>query len=292
MKVSFIYDQGSSEHREDGAIVSSPFFGVLDGVSAPYSPAHPPKIFNEGVSGGELVARVVEKQFARLSKLNSLRETVIQVNRAVVRKQLRHRVPFNGGELAGASFAIAKVDDDWVEIIQGCDAFALWVLHDGTIGMTETQNMAIETYLNRKTVDIMREVARERGLDLEAIDDVARNEIRAEMWDRFYPILVEYRREHVNNPDSASGYGLLNGQSQLEKMWFSTTLPKNEARTLILFTDGMVPWWGGLEGLSTKEVARQVYETYCEGDVLHGCRRGDRNRSRVPIARGDEVMMK
>lgn len=268
MKRSFIYDQGSSEHYEDGIIISPPFFGVLDGVSGPYSPNHPPRIFNGGMSGGELVSRVVEKQFARFSRLQSFEEAVSLANRAVARKQLKNRIPFSGGELAGASFAIVKVDGDWVEIIQGCDAFALWALHDGTIEMTEAQNSVTEAFLNDKTVELMREIAIERGVVLEEADDGTRKEIRGEMWDRFYSILVETRYRHVNNPSSGSGYGLLNGQKELQGMWFRTTLPRSEVKTLLLFTDGMVPWRGSLEGLSTGEVARMVYKTYEEGGLV------------------------
>ncbi len=267
MKISYIYDQGSSKYREDGAIVSPPFFGVLDGVSAPYSSAHPPKIFN-GMSGGEMVSRVVERQFARMPPFFSSPRAVLEANKAVWRKQRRRGASQDGGELAGASFAIAKVAGDWVEIIQGCDAFALWVMKDGSIGMTETQNTVSEAFLNNKVVELMREVADERGLDLEAVNDATRNEIRAEMWDRFYPFLVETRAGYVNNPSLRDSYALLDGQPELEMKCFNLNLPRNEVRTLLLFTDGMVPWWGGLEGLSTKEVARQVYETYKQGGLV------------------------
>ncbi|MBI2012982.1 MAG: hypothetical protein HYS88_00825, partial [Candidatus Colwellbacteria bacterium] len=259
-----IYNRGSSEHREDGVILSPPFYGVLDGVSAPYSPDYPMQLFR-GMSGGAFVSRIVERQFARIPSPWSASQAVLEVNKVVWRKQRKQGASQDGGELAGASFAVAKVSGDWVEIVQGCDAFALWVMKDGSIGMTETQNTASETYLNQRIVDIMKEVASERGGDLETVDDMARNEIRAEMWDRFYPILVETRREYVNNPSLRDGYGLLNGQLELKMTWFNINLPRSKVKTLLLFTDGMVPWWGSLEGLSSDEIAREVYETYCEG---------------------------
>lgn len=263
----FTYDPGSSKRWEDGAILSPPFFGVLDGVSAPYSPEHPPKIFNGGTSGGEFVSRLTERQFARLPHLFSVRRAVLEANRALWRRQSKRGATPHGGELAGASFAVAKIAGDWVEIVQGCDAFALWVMKDGSIGMTEPQNKMSETFLNDKIVELMHEVARERGLDLETVDDATRNEIRAEMFDRFYPTLVETRREYVNNPTLRDGYGLLNGQPELEMKWFNTNLPRNEVKALLLFTDGMVPWWGSLEGITSEEVARQVYETYRAGGL-------------------------
>lgn len=283
MKISYIYDQGSSKYREDGLFVCEPFFGVLDGVSAPYSPAHPPEIFNGGMSGGEMVSRVVEKQFAKIKSLRSLQEAVLLASRDVARKQLRQKVPFDGGKLAGASFAITKITSDRIEIIQGCDAFALWVMKDGSVGIAEAQNERSETFLNDKVVELMREVASERGFDLEAIDDETRSEVRAEMWDRFYPILLETRREYVNNPSFRDSYGLLNGQPELEHKWCHMGFPRREVRTLLLFTDGMVPWWGSLEGLPIEEVARMVHETYSEGGLvgLFARARGIEEKSRA-----------
>ncbi len=257
-----IYDPGSSKQWEDGMILSPPFFGVLDGVSAPYSPSNPPKMFNRGASGGEFASRLIERQFARLPHLFSVRRAVLEANRALWRRQSKRGATPHGGELAGASFAIAKIAGDWVEIVQGCDAFALWVTRDGRVEMTGAQNKISETSLNDKVVELMHEVADERGLDLETVDDAARNEIRAEMFDRFYPTLVETRREYVNNPTLRDGYGLLNGQPELEMKWFNINLPRSEVRSLLFFTDGMVPWWGSLEGLTSEEIARQVYATY------------------------------
>ena len=267
MKLSYLYDQGSSKQHEDGAILFYPFFGVLDGVSEPYSPGNPPRIFNGGVSGGALVSRVVERQFARMSPRFSTYQAVIEVNKALWRKQRRRGAMLDGGQLAGASFAVAKVAGDWITIIQGCDAFALWVTRDGRVEMTGAQNKVSETFLNDKIDKIMQEVADERGLDLETVDDAARNEIRAEMFDRFYPTLVETRREYVNNPTLRDGYGLLNGQPELEMKWFNINLPRSEVRSLLFFTDGMVPWWGSLEGLTSEEIARQVYATYRAGGL-------------------------
>lgn len=267
MKLSFIYDQGSSKHHEDGTILSHPFYGVLDGVSEPYSPSHPPRIFNGGMSGGAFVSRIVERQFARMSPLFSAHQAVLEANKAVWRKQRRRGVALDGGQLAGASFAVIKIDGDWIHVVQGCDAFVLWAMKDGSIGMTETQNKASEIFLNNKVVEIMREIAGERSLDLEVVDDETRDGIRAEMWNRFYPILVETRSKYVNNPRLLGGYGLLNGQTELERKWSDLLLPRSKVDTILLFTDGMVPWWGSLEGLTLGEIAGQVFATYRAGGL-------------------------
>ena len=66
VRVSMIYDQGEAKFREDGLFVADPYFGVLDGVSAPYGPKVPMRKFGE-LSGGEYVARVIETEVAKIS---------------------------------------------------------------------------------------------------------------------------------------------------------------------------------------------------------------------------------
>lgn len=202
-----------------------------------------------------------------MSPFFSAPRAVFEANKAVWRKQKKQGATLDGGQLAGASFAVVKIDVDRIQIVQGCDAFALWVMRDGSIGMTEAQNTASETYLEHTVVDIMKEVASERGVVLEEVDDETRNNIRNEMWNRFYSILVETRREYVNNPSLRDGYALLNGQPELDMKWFNINLPRREVSTLLLFTDGMVPWWGSLEGLTSEEIAGQAFATYRAGGI-------------------------
>ena len=75
MKISYLYDQGSALFREDGLIVSYPFFGVLDGVSAPFSSKYPMQKFG-GLSGGEFVARAVERFFSTIINVGSIRTEI------------------------------------------------------------------------------------------------------------------------------------------------------------------------------------------------------------------------
>ena len=61
-KVSFIYDPGTATPLEDGLIrIGDKFACVLDGVSAPYSPSNPPKMFNDGQSGGKMLVNWCER---------------------------------------------------------------------------------------------------------------------------------------------------------------------------------------------------------------------------------------
>lgn len=90
---------------------------------------------------------------------------------------------------------------------------------------------------------IQREVAQEMfDLTLEDAPTQEREQIRAEMWNRFYPTLMAARRRNVNCRESPQGYGILNGQPELLDLMWERTFRHDEIGTLLLFSDGMVPW--------------------------------------------------
>ena len=66
MIIKTIYDQGTAERQEDGFFVNPPFFGVVDGFSAPYSPQNPLTLF-EDKSGGEVVRRIILRAFCSIT---------------------------------------------------------------------------------------------------------------------------------------------------------------------------------------------------------------------------------
>ena len=265
MRLSALYDQGSSQAKEDGFFVSSvsPFAIVCDGVSAPYSPANPPKIFY-GMTGGEMVARNITHVFATTGYLNNtLRNLLLEfVNPAIRRSQLKGKP----SEMAGATFAAAEIRKSSITIIQAGDCFALWKMRNGQTGITENQAKAHDTEMNNNILQLMVEIAKERDVILETTDEKTRNEIRAEMWNRFYTFLCEARNRDVNNLGSPSGYGLLNGEDLVAELWQTITLDPKELAYLILFSDGIVPW-KVLESQTPKQTAEFVCTLYEEGGL-------------------------
>ena len=258
--IEFLYSQGTSPVREDGLIVTGEIlFGVLDGVSAPYSPKYPAKKF-AGLSGGEMIVRFCEQFAEQLVNLN-LRQFVLRLN-AKVGEQQGNTPP---GELAGAVFAFALVKNDCVEIVQAGDCLAVVEMKNGDVFVTPNQVRRHDTEMNAEIEHIMREVAQEIfGIPIEKLSGFQLDEVRGEMWNRFRDTLIEARRQDNNNPKSPRGFGILNGDPRLDEMIWERKFSLPDISTILLFTDGMVPWLK-MKSSSDEEVAR-----YALTKIRHG----------------------
>jgi len=268
VKVSMLYNQGSASRREDGLFVCEPFFGVVDGASAPYGPNYPAKMFN-GMSGGELVARTIEScaYTARKKHLLPLSHFVDQWDGELALAQ--EGVPLlDAAELAGATFAIAKVGEKWIDILQGGDCFALWRKSNGAVGITRNQVRLHDEDMNSEIKRLLQQVAQEQGVELKNATPGQRGVIRGEMWNRFCVSLREARRQDVNTPNNPRGYALLNGQRKAKNLWFSASLRRDDIQELLLFSDGMVPW-AAMVGMTDHEVAKKVMADFLEGGLPH-----------------------
>ena len=146
-----ICDQGSSHYREDGLIITQRTFGVLDGVSTPYSPKHPPKMF-DSLSGGEMVVRFCEKWFNSFyrgdrDENNDYLESAIKtLSRTTQHLQIRHGLTVenskDAGLLTGATFAFVHILTEQIEIVQAGD-LALRV-HDRRAGLTDLEEFMVD----------------------------------------------------------------------------------------------------------------------------------------------------
>jgi hypothetical protein len=257
VKISVIYDQGSSHFREDGFVLTKNIFGVLDGVSAPYSPNHPPKKFFNGLSGGEMIVRLVEEFFSGTAILGKygaidmpsniskerLLEEIVAVNQLILEEtEIALGTDISIGELPGATFAFAQVEK-YITVVQGGDCMAVIELRSGDIVVTPNQVRGHDQEMNSKIEQIQRKIACDLfKLPLEEIPEDKRSQVRNRMWDIMYEVLVKARNEDVNNPKSPRGYALLNGQPQLRKMMWKRVFPAREVKNILLFSGGIVPW--------------------------------------------------
>jgi len=247
-----IYDQGSSLYREDGLIVGIQLFGVIDGVSAPYSPKYPTQKFY-GLSGGEMVARLCER-VTRMSPRSmdipiDLRQFILfNLNDKIGDEQEIEGVSRNdAGNLAGAAFAFAHVTETHINLAQTGDCMVVVELKNGDIVVSPNQVRAHDQEMHEHIERIQREVAQEMfGLALEDVPEDKQGQVRGEMWDRFHPILLDARRRNVNRHESPNGYGFLNGQIEFVKRWWEfmweRTFSLEDVATILLFSDGMTPW--------------------------------------------------
>lgn len=249
-RVSSIYDQGTSPYREDGLMVGSTLFGAFDGVSAPYASKYPIRLFGDGLSGGEMVARTCEwlLHAADGSRVTDLAQLIGIVNEVVRKAQSDialemdlPSVPIE--ELAGTTFAVAHIGDTKVEIAQAGDALAIVELRNGMVVVSPNQVRGHDEAMNAEIERIQREVALETlGLRLEDVPDKDRGLVRGEMWNRFYHILREARWQDANNSASPRRYGILNGDPMLEKMVWERSFDRKDISTIVLCTDGVIPW--------------------------------------------------
>ena len=226
-KAYSICDHGTAEHHEDGYIAQYPLYAVIDGLSEPHSYKNPLKLFN-GLSGGEMIVEVVKKVFSSIYPQPSLEEYVLIINNMIQRVLETEGFSIkNAGLIPGASFVFAKIEDTAVRILQGGDCLAVWRFASGEIGFIPNQ------------------AYRHVSQNLQTIHEIlARNEgNRKEMWVEFYPILSQRRQRDINNSTLESGYAVLNGQPNVVKCWQKREIPIRGLNTLLLFSDGFVPYY-------------------------------------------------
>lgn len=259
---------------EDGHFIALPFVGVVDGVSEPHDKDHPRMRFCDGrLTGGELVSRITEGFFIQRSSredaLNlDLGNLVLEASKLAGDEFRTSGLSLQEtGMLPGATFAIAKVGEEEVEIIQAGDCLALWATDDGEINVTANQVREHDNEFNGLIEMIQRRIAKGKyKIELEEATPDQSKAIREEMWPEFRLKWGKGRARDINNLLSQKGYGLLNGQTELEKIWFHKVISRDHLSTLLLFTDGMMPW-ETMKDKSDAEIAKAVYAAYKKGGL-------------------------
>lgn len=269
MKRSYIYNQGSAPREEDGLVKGTRCFGVLNGVSAPFAPVYPQQLY-DGRSGGEVVARMVERELTRLGDLgdDSLVGDVMYVNNRVNE--------FNGPEMTsgqrhGGTFAFGKILGEALRVVQAGECLAIVEMRDGGVIVSPNQLRAHDTELNAVINGAHDEVAREMfGVTFEQVPASEKGKVRGEAWNRAVPPLRQARLEDWNQSTSRRCVGVLCGQPELTYMlWTESFLVENIA-TALFMTNGLLAWsvMTGREKIdSDMETARAVLATYKEGGL-------------------------
>ena len=198
--------------------------GVIDGVSGLYEPSGGPQLFN-GKSGGQAVCEIVNQIISNTQPSESLEDLLLAANEKIELHAISQGIHLNRSDiLPGAAFAIAKVDQETVEIIQGADCLAVWQKSDGVINATRNQVFPYEAEWRRILTNLLGKYEGDRN----------------KAWEQLIPVLCADRLERVNR--RVSGYALLNGQQTLSECWQKITFPRADIRFLFLFTDGLIPF--------------------------------------------------
>ncbi|MDI6602623.1 MAG: hypothetical protein QME57_00690 [Patescibacteria group bacterium] len=260
-EVTTIYSQGTAKRKEDGHMIRYPFYYiVIDGFSEPSSPNHPQN-FIDGLTLGEVTTRLIEEIFQNASPEMHLRDVLLKANQAIWQKKLDAGIPEEIGRLSGATFAATKIGKKETEILAAGDTFALVRLKDGKVFITENQVHAHDTFMNSEISRLMQEIAQEWNIKLENIEEEKLNKVRDEMWNRFYPILLKERGRVINNSESPEGYGALNGEPGIERMWQRLAFPTYEIDIILLFTDGFIGW-EFLKNIESSQLGIFIVELY------------------------------
>ena len=131
---SVLFDRGTTTSIEDGFFHIPPFIGVWDGFSVPHSPSHPPILFN-GKTGGQMVKDIILETFvtAAQKKEDTTIERLAKKANAKIRKTQKETglSMQDASQLAGATLALAHIKDDFIDILQGSDCYALWTKKTG-----------------------------------------------------------------------------------------------------------------------------------------------------------------
>lgn len=237
-----LYNRGTTSDPEDGFCQNLPVVGVWDGFSTPFSPTHPPILFYDETNG-QLVRDIISETLvgAKNNSKTTIEKIAEKANAKIREAWEQFSISLNdASQLAGATFALARINSSVVEILRGGDCYAIWVKKSGEIGITHNYFRPIEFLLRKKIADLMVQTGGNRG----------------QMWDLFYPILCELRGKNINRKE---GIAILNGQTNVSSYWKKETLRVNELEHLFLFTDGFVPF---SETEDEARLAGKVIELY------------------------------
>lgn len=242
-----LYDPGTAKVLEDKFVAAPPFFGVFDGMSGLYHPSAGPQMFG-GVAGGQKFVELAADVVKRADSGEPLADVASRIN-----DELRRFVEENGLDAShpedspGMEFTLAKVSDEGIEIIQGGDAFAVWVKQDGSSGATPNQNYLYE----KELLDLLQPLTIKYPADKDAV------------WKEYLPLLGELRRERANRGRSGD-YVVLNGDPASAQFWNRKKFAPGELKQLFLFTDGLVDF---PDTRDEHALARLVAETYARGGL-------------------------
>ncbi len=247
MKVKVLYDQGTACVAEDGIVFYPPcYFGVTDGVSGVYLPQEGPRLFNQ-LTGGQLASKIISRFFGLTIPGETLEDILRRANNMLREISKEAKISLQESELLpSASFVVVRLDSPEVSILQGGDSLAIWQMKDGTIGGTPNKVYSYEKELLQIVAGLMK---KHKG-------------DRQKMWKEYRPTLIEKRRTNANTEEG--GFAVLNGQPEFECFWQKFTLPRQEIRFLVLFSDGFIPfeWTGNVFGM-----AGEMIRLYRKGEL-------------------------
>lgn len=212
-------------------------FWALDGLSGVYHCRRPLAQFADPQgrrwSGGEMVTRLVS-EFWRQNPHLSVTELVHRANQLILNWHLEQKVDWSDPvNRAGTTFALAQFDPSGstLRLAQAGDAMAVWRYRDGTLGWTDNKVGPFDRLGVVRRAEYLAEVRR-LGLQNE------KAQVQALFGEQH---LTEGRHCYMNCPANPQGFGVLNGDANLQSFVTTFDLPVADLDLLLLVSDGMLP---------------------------------------------------
>ena len=248
--VESLYSPGRPRnHMEDGHFIKLPFFGVIDGYSAPYNSCDEEKtlVLFDGLSGGEMVRDTISTAFFSACSDLPLECVATDANKEIARTQALKGVSLSdAGCLAGASAVLGKICQDKITLIQVGDCYAIWLYESGEIGITENKVFQFDLKARKNFSRLLK----------------IHNSDRLKTWRDHCSFLADLRKNHAN-----IDYPILNGQMLFEEHWQKTEIPLKGLKLLILLTDGFI----NIERMADKRrLAKDILKLFQSEQSLNG----------------------
>jgi hypothetical protein len=204
-----VYSQGSGKMNEDEYLLKDNLFVVFDGATSLI-----PFMSSEGKTGGRLAAEIARKEFSKDGE--SLFELAENTNNVLVESMRESNIDTSQKEalwMVGA--AAVKIHENEIEYFQISDCHILTILKD------DTAKLLVDVIdHDLETMKMWKEAA-------------LRNE-EGNLWEELKPQINKVRRQA--NID----YGFLNGEKEAVKFFKYGKVKRNNIKSIILFTDGML----------------------------------------------------
>ncbi len=208
------------------------FAALTDGCSEPhYAQDAPPFIYPGGLTGSQMVSKIVHDTFALALPTQSLENLVLSANEEIWQTQKQNRGSAvsrdDAGTLANASFSCLKLEErsNRAQVIWGADVFTIWKTKSGKVQIAGGDNAQPDFERERIYRDLV-EGAKDK------------NAARKEYFLKVFPGLKR-KQDNVL-------YAVLNGQPSVSERWNVLFLP-NDLELIILLSDGAwipIEKWG------------------------------------------------
>lgn len=203
-----LYEQGSGSVNEDVVLEADGLFGVFDGATSLDQTR-----FRDGRTGGRLAAEIAAETFrssdgSLIDRAGLANSRIAEALRAAgISPEQRHRY-------WSTSMAVVKVDDDQLHYCQTGDSHILAIYNDNTAKL-----LSRDIDIDSETLQLWQQAQAPAGTSI--------HELLAEQ--------IKKVRLQMNQ-----SYGVLNGEDAAIDFLEHGSLPVNNIRHLLLFTDGLL----------------------------------------------------